>query len=48
MTCILVDSPLHAANVGSILRQAAVLGQADSISAVLLAASEASTKPAAW
>ena len=26
MTCVLVDSPLHAANVGSILRQAKGVG----------------------
>lgn len=41
-TCVLIDGPLHAANVGCIMRQAAVLqppGSEDGISAVLLAAS---------
>eukprot|EP00913_Durusdinium_trenchii_P032385 g30322.t1 len=48
-TCVLLDEPLHAANVGSILRQAAVLQsptQPDGVSAVLLSRTAANARAA--
>jgi len=47
-TCVLIDHPRHAANVGSVLRQASILqgpGSGDAVSAVLLGTSSGALGP---